>query len=56
VKEHSGAAAFKPNLLNVNPMAVADREHAGVKGAERFRQALHCLCGTLFLLNDDLCQ
>jgi hypothetical protein len=36
VQEHDRTAAAGSDLLDVDPMSVADIEHAGVKGAESF--------------------
>lgn len=41
VQEDDGAPTFAAHFFNINPMAIADIEHAGVKGAERFRESLH---------------
>ncbi len=41
VQEHDRPAAFQADLLDIDPVAVADVEHAGIEGTERFRQGLH---------------
>ena len=41
VQEHDRPAAFLADFLDVDPMPVADVEHAGVEGAERFGQRFH---------------
>ena len=41
VQEHDGPAALGSDFLDVDPMPIADIDHAGVEGAERVRQGLH---------------